>query len=78
MNDTMRQTANIMAPALENVMQRKLNPDQLEPFYHDEFVTSQIAPFNEMLSGRGTASDVIVDIGGGIGLFGTALQQLLP
>lgn len=59
-------------------MQRKLKPGQLEAFYHDEFVTSQIAHFDRLLKGRMDVDGVTVDIGGGVGHFGLALQSLLP
>ena len=60
----MRQTANIMTPALEDVMQKRLTPDQLEAFYHNEFVTSQITHFNEMLGGwrYGSCSFAMADV----------------
>ncbi len=59
-------------------MQRKLKPGQLEAFYHDEFVTSQITHFDKLLKGRADTNAVTIDIGGGVGHFGEALQKLLP
>lgn len=55
-------------------MQIKLSADQIEAFYHDEFVTSQLQAFTTLVSARGVKSDVVVDVGGGVGHFASALS----
>jgi Methyltransferase small domain len=59
-------------------MQLTLNSDQLEAFYHDEFVDSQIRHFTQLLGNRSAHTDVVVDVGGGVGYFGSALKQIRP
>lgn len=59
-------------------MQLTLNSDQLEAFYHDEFVASQIRHFTQLLDNRSAPTDVVVDVGGGVGYFGSALKQIRP
>jgi SAM-dependent methyltransferase len=59
-------------------MQVTLNPNQLKAFYHDEFVASQIKHFTQLLDKRSTCSGVVVDVGGGVGYFGSALKQIRP
>lgn len=54
--------------------QRILSAEQVEAFYHDEFVNDQVRDFAEMA--RTSAGDgVVVDVGGGCGFFAGALQQ---
>ena len=48
-------------------IQKLLAQDQLEAFYHDNFVKSQVADFISLTSSFiNPSSDVIVDIGGGV------------
>lgn len=56
--------------------QQTLSQEQIEAFYHDCFVESQVSDFIK-LSGLMSISDQgkIVDIGGGCGFFAKALQE---
>ncbi len=56
-------------------MQVNLNAGQIEAFYHDEFVTSQMRNFTALVTDRDVKSDVVVDIGGGVGHFAAALAK---
>ena len=61
---------------MENI-QNTLSRNQIEAFYHDEFVESQVNDFIRLIG----ASDVstsgkVVDVGGGCGFFAKALQNL--
>lgn len=57
--------------------QQTLSPNQIETFYHDDFVESQVRDFIKLLKISATPSLVnIVDIGGGCGFFAKALQNL--
>lgn len=57
-------------------IQKTLSQDQIEAFYHDYFVESQVRDFVK-LSGRAINSTPgkIVDVGGGRGFFAKALQD---
>jgi hypothetical protein len=62
-------------------MQKVLNSEQLKAFYHNEFVSDQIAHFKDLV-GRGklgpkAPSEVIVDLGGGVGYFAEGLHHEL-
>lgn len=58
--------------------QKLLAQDQLEAFYHDNFVKSQVADFISLTSSFiNPSSDVIVDIGGGVGYFAKAIQNTI-
>lgn len=59
-------------------MQVKLNVDQIEAFYHNEFVASQVRNFYTLLGHRGVNNDIIVDVGGGVGFFSYALRSSNP
>lgn len=50
-----------------NKTQKLLAPDQLEAFYHDNFVKSQVTDFMALTRALiNPSSDVMVDIGGGL------------
>jgi SAM-dependent methyltransferase len=56
-------------------MQRQLSRDQHKAFYHDLFVESQVEQFLELVpSSLRDAGNVVLDVGGGCGFFGCALQ----
>ena len=58
--------------------QKLLKPDQLEAFYHDNFVKSQVADFIALTRSLLNPSfKVIVDIGGGVGYFAKAIQNAM-
>lgn len=54
------------------ITQRRLSTDQVEAFFHDEFVTDQVRDFAEIM---GDVEGVVADIGGGCGYFAQALTQ---
>lgn len=56
-------------------MQKTLSAEQVEAFYHDEFVTDQIRHFVQLLSGSPLQGRV-VDMGGGCGFFARRLAEL--
>jgi len=57
--------------------QKTLSQEQIEAFYHDDFVESQV---NDFIKFFGTSTDNacgrIVDVGGGVGFFAKSLQRL--
>jgi hypothetical protein len=57
-------------------MQETLSGEQLEAFYHDEFVADQTRDFVALLGSSGGAGRVVVDVGGGCGFFARRLVQL--
>lgn len=56
-------------------MQIKLDAGQIEAFYHDEFVTSQMRNFESLVADCNLKPEVVVDIGGGVGHFASALSK---
>lgn len=54
-------------------MQKTLSESQIEAFYHDHFVASQVADFAALALPH--AQRVVVDVGGGVGHFAAALQR---
>lgn len=58
-------------------MQIALRADQVEAFYHDVFVTSQLEHFQALVSKAGNPIGTVVDVGGGQGYFAEALQERL-
>src|SRR5687768_8499026 len=52
--------------------QSALSGEQLEAFYHDEFVQDQLRDFQQLL-GSHAASGTVKDIGGGCGFFARQL-----
>src|SRR5262245_42662207 len=51
-----------------------LSDEQLEAFYHDEFVQDQLRDFQQLL-GSQAAAGTVKDIGGGCGFFARQLAQ---
>lgn len=61
-----------------NKTQKLLAQDQLEAFYHDNFVKSQVADFMALTRALiNPSTDVMVDIGGGVGYFAKAIQNTI-
>lgn len=59
--------------------QQTLSQNQIEAFYHDNFVESQVRDFIKLLgSSADAAPGSVVDIGGGCGFFAKALQTSTP
>jgi hypothetical protein len=54
--------------------QKLLSADQIEAFYHDEFVEDQVRDFVALVPSV-SAVGVIVDVGGGCGFFARALSD---
>jgi SAM-dependent methyltransferase len=59
------------------MQQRVLAADQIQAFYHDEFVEDQVRHFVELLGSSAGASDrgVVVDVGGGCGYFAEGIAR---
>lgn len=57
-------------------MQVKLDAGQVEAFYHDEFVNSQVRNFISLVGQAGLALRTVVDVGGGCGYFAAAVKAL--
>jgi hypothetical protein len=53
--------------------QVKLSAEQIQAFYHDEFVADQVRDFRELVGESGDT--VVVDIGGGCGFFAKSLAD---
>lgn len=58
----------------QGTMQRTLSPEQIEAFYHGEFVDDQVRNFIELASDI-PAHSLIVDVGGGCGFFAKRLSE---
>jgi hypothetical protein len=56
-------------------MQRTLSSQQVEAFYHDNFVEDQVRDFVQMLPAVAPGAQVL-DLGGGRGFFARRLQQV--
>jgi hypothetical protein len=56
--------------------QKVLDVVQIEAFHHDRFVEDQVRHFMSLVKPAGEGRQVIVDVGGGIGLFAHRLRQL--
>jgi len=56
------------------VVQATLSAEQIEAFYHDEFVDDQVRDFCAML-GDDRDGKVVVDVGGGCGFFAKRLAE---
>lgn len=57
--------------------QQTLSQNQIEAFYHDNFIESQVRDFINLLgSSADAAPGIVVDIGGGCGFFAKALQNV--
>ena len=60
---------------MENI-QNTLSKKQIEAFYHDEFVASQVGDFIKLIGASVVStSGKVVDFGGGCGFFAKALQN---
>lgn len=58
-------------------MQKILSAEQVEAFYHDEFVDDQVRHFVAMFGDNGGQIDLnVVDMGGGCGFFARQLNSL--
>jgi hypothetical protein len=61
-----------------SIHQKKLQADQIQMFYHDEFVESQVKDFSKLLGPSiDPAEDRVVDVGGGCGFFAGSLREAL-
>lgn len=56
--------------------QKVLSNEQIEAFYHDEFVEDQTRHFIALLGSEGGNGKLVIDIGGGCGFFARRLAQL--
>jgi SAM-dependent methyltransferase len=54
--------------------QRYLTAEQVEAFFHDEFVADQVRDFRTLV-GDGPVEGKVVDMGGGVGHFAASLKQ---
>lgn len=57
------------------IQQRILDAKQVEEFYHDIFVTTQVRDFADLVAEAQLPIKKVVDIGGGCGFFAAALTQ---
>ncbi len=57
------------------VVQRRLAADQLEEFYHENFVSDQVRDFNALVGAVGEGR-VVVDVGGGCGHLAQKLGEV--
>jgi hypothetical protein len=55
--------------------QSTLSRTQIEAFYHDEFVDSQVRSYLKLVPSLVTTPRAVVDVGGGCGFFATGLSQ---
>lgn len=60
---------------MTTIQQRVLKTEQVEEFYHDHFVTTQVRDFVDLLAEAGVPAQKVVDIGGGCGFFAEALAR---
>ena len=60
---------------MSTIQQRVLKTEQVEEFYHDVFVTSQVRDFIELVDETKLPVKKVIDIGGGCGFFAHALVQ---
>ena len=59
------------------VQQSALKTEQIEEFYHDAFVKSQVEDFTDIIGEYKLPIKKVLDIGGGCGFFANALAQQL-
>jgi hypothetical protein len=57
------------------IQQRVLKTEQVEEFYHDVFVTTQVRDFVDFVEETQLPVKKVIDIGGGCGFFADALAQ---
>ena len=60
---------------MAKMQQRVLKTQQIEEFYHDVFVTTQVRDFVELIEETNLPIRKVVDIGGGCGFFADALAK---
>lgn len=60
---------------MAKMQQRVLKTQQIEEFYHDVFVTTQVRDFVELVEKANLPIRKVVDIGGGCGFFAGALAK---
>ena len=60
---------------MSEFQQRALNTKQVEEFYHDVFVTTQLCDFVDFVAETGLPVKKVIDIGGGCGYFANALAK---
>ncbi|WP_035293570.1 class I SAM-dependent methyltransferase [Brevundimonas bacteroides] len=63
-----------MTDNAQTVAQRRLSKEQVEAFYHNEFVADQVADFSELMP-YSRPGAVVADVGGGCGFFARALSD---
>ena len=61
---------------MDVVEQRKLAAEQVEAFYHEDFVDDQVRDFGTLMPDAGTRG-VVVDVGGGCGFMAKQLQDVI-
>ncbi len=59
----------------KGVHQKSLSDQQIEAFYHEEFVADQTQDFLALVPQLGSSRNVVVDIGGGCGFFAASLVR---
>ena len=69
-------TAHPVPEAEALISQRTLSADQIEAFYHDEFVEDQVRDFAALVP-EGVGGRTIVDMGGGCGFFARRMLDSL-
>jgi hypothetical protein len=57
-------------------MQKVLSNEQIEAFYHDEFVEDQVRDFKTLVDSGPSRNSIVVDVGGGCGFFAKRLSRL--
>lgn len=57
------------------MQQRVLAADQIQAFYHDEFVGDQVRHFIELVAKGASDRAVVVDVGGGCGFFAEGIAR---
>jgi hypothetical protein len=57
------------------MQQRVLATNQIEAFYHDEFVADQTRHFMKLAASQVATGEVVVDVGGGCGFFAESLAR---
>lgn len=62
---------------MNDTTQIALGAPQLEAFYHDEFVDSQVLHYRQLISPHLPNPRVVVDVGGGCGFFARSLMQAI-
>lgn len=58
-------------------MQKKLSVEQVQKFYHNDFVDSQVKAFKYLIGNLLSVNGKVVDVGGGAGYFALEIQKQL-